>query len=430
LDAVKASWSSTDLGSNSGGIEDYFTVAPKYAGVDYNNLTAVVAAASNGNTQSFNLEIQHDNEPELNELYENLTIPQGTGPTVAESDYLKVVIEQSQLVDITYLDCSAYTNVRPVSGTFAAIGGSDGTTPVAADYTGDSAGPTGFYAFDLVDDFEVVAALDFDDDTILNVGATYAENRGDCLFFGHLPNSNTSVSALTTDRDSLTVDSPYAAIFAGGLRIPDPWLDNTEASISELGDVIGAAMRSAVEYGEWWSFAGPRRGLIYNAYGVVNNFGTKGTANLDLLAQRGINMVVERDSKIMVWGNFTGQLATSKKSYLNVSRLHVHIKKSLRPLLEMYIEEPNDFPTFRQIYNDVQPYLDSLLGEKRALADYSWQGDQFANTDGDLQVNLRTDLNQGKYKVELYLVEIVSLQEFTISIISTPSGVSFEDNLN
>ena len=165
--------------------------------------------------------------------------------------------------------------------------------------------------------------------------------------------------------------------------------------------------------------------------GVVNNFAPGGSTKLDQLAQRQINAVVNISGRNFIKGNFSGQLASSRKSFMNIVKLLIYIKKSLQPSLENYLEQPNDFTTFRQIWQEVSPFLDNLASkENRALVEYSWQGDQFANTDADLTVNNRADLDQGKYVARLYLKEVVSLQELTINIISTPSGVSFEDNLN
>jgi len=529
LDAAKATFPST-LGEESG--DAYFGLTLKYAGVDYNNVIALITLASNGDTDAFNLEIQHLNSPGINEKYENLKIP--LMPDVANSHYLDDVISKSKIVNVTYFDASGFTApLLPDTGTFSATGGSDGgvgavaqvdtltlagtsgtatiagpggltlvatfdtdltttaanfvtanqaayltqgiiltsavadlvftanvagvphvnptgvnatadlvgtnviTTPntvggpIAADWSGD-AGGTGPYAFDNFDDFEVIAPLDNSDTSVLAAYATYTKNREDCVAFLHLDNSNTTVAALQAAKDAAAVDTRYAYFIAGGLKIDNPFLDtDTPYEISELGDAIGAAMRSSVEFGEWYSFAGTQRGVIDSALGIVNNFAPGGSSKLDQLAQRQINAVVNKNGRNFIKGNFSGQLDSSRKSFINVVKLLIFIKKSLQPSIERYLEQPNDFRTFAEMYNEVTPFLNDLASkEKRALVEYAWRGDQFANTDADLSVNNRADLDQGKYVVELYLKEIVSLQEVTINIISTPSGVSFEDNLN
>jgi hypothetical protein len=362
----------------------------------------------------------------LGEIYQNLKI-EGT-PTIAESDYLNRVKSGSALIDINYLDCSGLSGqLRPDDGTYSATTGSNGDPVTAADYEGDEAGGTGVYAFDQYSDFEVIASLDNSDTSVLQAYSAYTDSRQDSVTFAHLKNTSNTVTKLITERGDTNIDSRFTAFFAGGLEIPDPFLENTQKEISELGDVLGLAMFSSREFGPWWSFAGTQRGVIRNASDVVNNFYGANTIKLDQLAQRQINVVVNQNGRIYIKGNFSAQMASSRKSFLNVVKLIIFIKKSLRPNMELYLEEPNDFRTFLQIYNEVEPFLSSLVGgEKRALVDYEWRGDQFATKDSELVINNRADLDQGKYRVQLWLKEVVSLQEFTIDIISAPSGVSFE----
>jgi hypothetical protein len=524
LDAVKGTFGA-GLGEEAG--DAYFQLALKYPGEDYNNLTAVISAASNGDATYFDLSIIHGEDSRLTENFTNLIII-GT-PNVVDSTYLEDVISGSQLVDVTYLDTSAFGGpLRPDDGTFAVTGGSDGglgavaqvdtvsltgtdgtaqisaigglvkvatfnttltltasdfvtanaaaylavgivltssvadliftsnvagvsqtvptisnltltlagtvvaTTPntkggpVDADYSGDAAG-TGFYHLAGYNDFDAFASVDNFTAAVHIAGASYAEIRQDCYYIAHLANSNNTLALLTAARATITTDTKYLYIVGGGLGISSPFVTNDTLEIPEVGDVIGTAARSDAEYGRWYSFAGPRRGLVLNALNIVNNFG-ENQVTLDALANRQINMVVSRDGRMRISGNFSGQLATSRKSFMSVVKLLIHIKKSLRPSLENYLEEPNDFSTFKDIANEIIPFLEDLKSrDKRALVDYAWRGDQNANQDSELSINNRTDLDAGKYKVELYLKEVVSLQELTVDIISSPSGVSFED---
>ena len=165
----------------------------------------------------------------------------------------------------------------------------------------------------------------------------------------------------------------------------------------------------------------------YNkSLGVVNNFGSPANeSELDLLSNSQINMVINRNGLNLGWGNFTCQLADNLQKFTNVTRLIIFIEKSLRPVLENFLEEPNDTQTFKQIFRTVEPFLERLLTE-RALFSYTWNGDQNANSLDDLQVNDKNDVLNGKYKVDLIILPVPSLQEITINVIlSAESGVSF-----
>lgn len=405
-----------------------FALTLKNPGLDYNNLTVSITAASNGDATYFNIVITHSKDSSMNELYENINIP--GDPAVKDAHYLDTMAANSKTFNVVYNDMSAQVvALRPANGTWGIHNGTDGTAPGDTDYAGSSVSKTGVYAFDKFDDFEVVAPLDRDTQVVLSAYGNYTKSRTDCVAMLHLPNSMTTVSALQAGRTALSLDTRFAYIVAGGLKINDPVTPGAIRSISELGDVIGAAMKSSAEFGQWYSFAGVQRGFIDDALGTVNNFAVQ--ADLDSLAQRQINVVSNKNGNIVIRGNFSAQLASSRKSFMNVVKLIIFIKKSIAPIFDRYQEQPNDFRSFREIYNEVQPFLNSLKGnDKRALVDYNWAGDQFANQDSDLKVNNRPDLDQGKYHAKLSLKEVVSMQELTIDIISTPSGVSFEDNLN
>jgi hypothetical protein len=436
LDAVKAVLDETgpDFAvTTEGSPVELFDLTMKYPGADYNNIQVKITAASNGDASSFNLEINHLIDTYLNEKYENIVIPDNV--TAVNSHYLDEVISKSRIMDVTYKDTAASTLTppRPTNGTWSSINGTNGGTIVDADYVGD-AGGTGLYFLSKFDDFEAFCALDNESSTFANAAATYALTRQDCIALLHIPNSNDAVSEVTSFRTSSTVDTRYVQWWCGGIKIRNPYVSSDLSSpmdISEIGDVLGVLCRSSAEFGPWFSYAGLQRGQIYDALGVVNNFAPGGTANLDELAQKQINAVVQVGSNIFCKGNFTAQKATSRKSFANVVKLLIYIRKSLKPTLERYLEQPNDFTNFRDLYSEVAPFFESLKGnDKRALVDYQWRGDQFANTDDALKINNRPDLDQGKYVVELWLKEIVSLQEFTLKLISAPSGVTFEDNLN
>jgi phage tail sheath protein FI len=96
--------------------------------------------------------------------------------------------------------------------------------------------------------------------------------------------------------------------------------------------------------------------------------------------------------------------------------------KVLKPTLEKYIEEPLDLPLFRDIYYVVKPELDSWV-TKRAAFTVNWYGDQNASTMADLQINNPTDVQLGKYQVQLAVSVISPLQELTLNITLTKAGV-------
>ena len=59
--------------------------------------------------------------------------------------------------------------------------------------------------------------------------------------------------------------------------------------------------------------------------------------------------------------------------------------------------------------------LDNLVDED-AMSEYTWMGDQDANSYNDLSVNNEADVRQGKYKAILKFKDIVPMQEITMGI--------------
>jgi phage tail sheath protein FI len=434
LDAVLATFPAT-IGDNDEGTPDQiFSLNVKYKGVDYNNLEAIVTSPSNGDANSFNLVIQHANEPSLTETYENLKAPGAQDiatQQAADVPWLQEIAVNSKLVEPVYVDLTGVTDLVPTAAQYDATGGSDGSAVVDADYTGDAAGGTGWYSFDGYDDFTHIASLDNNASAVIQSGSVYTAARKDCILVASLT-SNNSAATIITAKQALNIDNKYAYFITGGVNHNDV-LTGLAADISEIGDVLGLAAKSEADYGPWWSFAGHNRGVLENVNGVKHNFGTNGKlADLDLLANAQINSVINRKSKVMVWGNFSGQLATTIKSYIANVKLGIFIKKSLEPTLESYLEQPNDIATWAQIYDTVAPFLDDLgSADKRAIAGgegvgWTWNGDQDAENLDSLQINTKADVLAGKYKVQLVLVETVSMQEFTINIISSNGSVTFD----
>jgi hypothetical protein len=405
-----------------------FNLTPKYPGAKYNDLRAEVKAASNGNASYFDLVIWINGDASFTpETYKNLII--SGNPTVANSNYLQEVAQKSMIVDVVYKDLSGTTGqVRPTNVVKTYTGGSNGDAVIATDYVGNSTAKNGFYAFDGISDIWGITAPEMSDTTIHIGGASYVAVRKDMRYLGHLSNASNSTTELIAERASITVDTPYALYTAGGLKVIHPDT-GAEKEISEVADVLGCFALTHSKYGAWFSASGTKRGKIYNALGVVNNFGGPGAqADRDILANNQINLVVLEDSSIYLKGNFSGTLSNSKMSWNNIVDLIIFIRKSTTPSFENYIEEPADFITMRHMYQEVNPFLQSLV-DKRALYSARYVGDQGATKLEDLQINTPDDLDNGKLRVRMFIKPINAVNEIAVDVVITKSGVSFEDVL-
>lgn len=216
-------------------------------------------------------------------------------------------------------------------------------------------------------------------------------------------------------------NSKWIAYFAGGIK----YYNNN--GILQGSDVIGTIMglgdASATSAGVYRSFAGMNRGVIYDGYGpVCPNYGAPSRyAELNELAQGYANMIVIKDTsssgkQTMLWHCFSSQVKQDSWRFLAIVRLCLYLKKSIRPIMNKYIEEPNIWTTWKNIYLEVKPILDALQDDS-AITDWEWMGDQDATSWASLSVNNEADARQGKYKAILKFKDVVPMQEVTMQIV-------------
>ena len=229
-------------------------------------------------------------------------------------------------------------------------------------------------------------------------------------------------------------NSRYAAYFAGGIKYYNEFGLLTNSDV--LGTIFGLGDTSASNYGPWKSFAGMNRGVIYDGQGPVSpNYGSDSRYNeLNELAQMYANMIVIKDTpssgkQTMLWHCFSSQVKQDSERFLSIVRLNLYLKKTLRPILNKYLEEPNIWGTWKNIYLEVKPILDNLVDEN-AMSEYIWMGDQDAGSYSELSVNNEADVRQGKYKVILKYKDIVPMQEITINLVidAASKSVNISEN--
>ena len=246
-------------------------------------------------------------------------------------------------------------------------------------------------------------------------------------------NKQSIITWINTCLDSIG-NSRYAAYFAGGIKYYNEFGLLTNSDV--LGTIFGLGDTSASNYGPWKSFAGMNRGVIYDGQGPVSpNYGSDSRYNeLNELAQMYANMIVIKDTpssgkQTMLWHCFSSQVKQDSERFLSIVRLNLYLKKTLRPILNKYLEEPNIWGTWKNIYLEVKPILDNLVDEN-AMSEYIWMGDQDAGSYSELSVNNEADVRQGKYKVILKYKDIVPMQEITINIVidAASKSVNISEN--
>ena len=258
------------------------------------------------------------------------------------------------------------------------------------------------------------------------------------ILYVEIPKENTTVASITAALETLlpTIGySPNVAYFAGGIKYYNR--NGVLKDCDVLGTVCGLGDASATTYGPWYSFSGMNRGIVSEAVGPVmeNLGGLNSIEDLQKLADWNCNLFVIKNTRTsgqrtMLWHGFTSTASSDSEKFLATERLLIYIKKMLTPILESYLEEPNTFSTWMNIYLEGKQVMDDLI-DRDAIESYRWEGDQDKTSFKDLQINTEEEVRQGKYRIHLHMREIVPLQEIDLYItLDAPTGtVEVSENI-
>ena len=228
--------------------------------------------------------------------------------------------------------------------------------------------------------------------------------------------------------------SKWISYFAGGLKYSNSF--GLQQNSDVLGTVLGLADTSATGYGYNYSFAGVNRGVVPDAGGpVVPNFGSPARfKDLETLANNYVNIFVVKDTpsfgkRTLLWHNFTSQVKNDSFRFIGNTGLILNIKKTLRTILESYIEEPNIWNTWSDIYAVVKPIIGNWV-DSHAITEPKWIGDQDASSWKDLKVNTEEEVRQGKYHVVFTFKDVVSMQQVTVDVVIEKASKSITMDVN
>lgn len=221
--------------------------------------------------------------------------------------------------------------------------------------------------------------------------------------------------------------------FGGGIKYYDE--AGVVRNCDVLGTVLGLGDTAASNYGPWYSFAGMNRGIVATSLGpVMPNLGASSKKSvLQGFAEWYMNLFLIKDTRFygkrtMLWHSFTSHPKSDSYKFLSVARLNLYIKKQLKPILESYIEEPNIWTTWKNIYYEVKDIFTDLV-DRRGISEWTWIGDQDAQSYADLSINTEADVRAGKYHAQVKFKDIVTMQEITMDIITDAATGNIEINM-
>lgn len=258
-------------------------LAAKWDGALGNSLSIDIEDATNGDAEHFNLVVKLDGA--VVERWPNLTMD-----STAER-YAETVINTTETTGddgsnwITFTDLEAdgsVLNRRPVNGTGLGpmSGGNDGLTSLAdTDFIGSSAGETGLYALDTVNDGTLLAVPGRATSAVHNAMITYAEVWRDGKMFCLLdPPANTGAAGMKTyveSTASLLNLSEFGAMYWPEVTVINPNKDlfgqDDDLVVPPSGHIAGmiARMDGSSPGGRYKQPAGKERGLLRTITGIA-----------------------------------------------------------------------------------------------------------------------------------------------------------------
>ena len=334
------------------------TVTSKNAGADGNNLRVVVTAGSVASTYTLTLYkesgVANDIADDiLLERYDNVVFDDPTS-----SDYAETVIN---LVSPNITISSSASGV-PVSTTYPLTGGSNGTAPVAADYTDykgtGSAVFEDFATFDRPFVFFLPAVAGIADDVeVIDAATSWSESNNGFVVVD--TEAGLTVAQAVSFAGSLT-DSSNAAVYYPHVYIADPLGRGAGAlrKIGPAGAVVGLYLATDASRGVFKAPAGIGSAI----QGIVSVEKSFSSTELDTMnaSTSPVNPIRQiPGAGLSVMGARTLKQDGTANKYVNMRRSLIYIRKNIKNLTEFAIFENNE----EKLWAQIRTVLNVFLGE-------------------------------------------------------------------
>ncbi len=357
-----------------------------------NNLTLEIEPASfdprdpNDDERRFKLTVKvrrPEAPPEIVETFDSLTLSEFTAdglpnPNHAEvrvnkvSRYITVddLTDPSTVVapDFTEPDASPPSASPPAAIDLA--DGDDGEPLRPADLIGLEDDRTGLWAFEPVDDINIVAIPDLVHPDETDPGRageardatvealTFCERRKDCFFVADVPKGLTPQQALDykqakNDFTGNPFNSSFGAIYYPWIWVADP-VTGGRLLCPPSGAVAGSYSGTDVSRGVHKAPAGTDNGYLNAALDVEQTIthGEQATLN-----PQGVNVIRKfPEAGILIWGARTLS-ADPEWKYVNVRRLFLMLEESIFKGTQWVVFEPNDAVLWKRIVRNVTAFL-------------------------------------------------------------------------
>jgi len=244
-------------------------------------------------------------------------------------------------------------------------------------------------------DIQLLAIPGIRKSTVTDYAITAVENRFDAMYIMDLEERDTLNTVVTSSVQNISVlntvnafsnrglDSSFAAVYFPDMVVEDPTtLGNVQVppSVSVLG---AFSLNDALAH-PWFAPAGFTRGALESVELAAVRLNR---TNLDDLYSADINpLTAFPGTGVVVWGQKTLMAAPSALDRVNVRRLLIDIRRSVRNVANSLLFEPNRQETLEKFSALVNPILQSVQ-EQSGVDRYKVVIDTTTTTQADVENN-------------------------------------------
>lgn len=359
------------LGS-AAGTSPTLKIDGKTEGAYGNNITVEIKAATSLDTDEFNMEVSESGL--LKEVFPNLSM------TDTDTNYVEDVVNDvetgSDLISCTDLDSPASSpQDLPAIGTATLISGDDGLVGlVDVDFIGSSAGGTGLFSLDNVQDVAIGPLVpNRCTAAVQNAQLDYAETtRGGSMFvvLGTPASlSKTSVVNYIQTTAQLEGKTEFGAFYWPRTKVLNPstvvFGTVTNLTVDPVGMIAGTYTRTdnALVGGVYRAPAGIEYGILLGVLGLETD-DVLNEAVRDYIVPHRINPITTfQGVPIFIDGHDTLK-GDGNFSSVPERRGVIYIEQTIKQGLEVFRHSPNDFRTRTEVNQTIVAFLITQMRDR------------------------------------------------------------------
>lgn len=259
----------------------------------------------------------------------------------------------------------------------------------------------------------------YTDPSVHQAMTSLAANRKDCFAILDLPGDKQKTQDAYNHRKyGLNIDSSYGAIYTPDLKVLDTNTNRT-LWVPPSGYVASRYAYTDRTRREWFAPAGLQRAVLENVLGLREIYAEP---DRDILEPNGINPIIPKQGRFVIWGAETLQIRKSALSNVNVRRLNITIATAVTNALDFYAWEPND-PTTRFEVTQLLEGFFIPIKQGRGILEFEIVCDN-RNNGAEAGVDGETLV------VDAYYTPTLPAKNIRFNMIITKAGVSFSEYIS